>query len=225
MTGRIVSALRLALRSYREFYDRIWWMLLLTAVWWLLLTTIIFVPTATLLLFKHADPRAGVWDDRPDIRESGQILWSQLARGWLITVATVPLVGLMAFNMTYYGGGDSSLSFLAPIWLMLLILGITATITIFAVAGVTDLPAKEAIVTGARLAAMRLPAALMIVFVTALVPILMITSTYYVLLPIAVLIPGLVATAFSKFVLKAMGTAVPEPNQPTDERIHEKHSE
>ena len=224
MTGRNVSALRLALRSYREFYDRIWWMLLLTAVWWLLLTTIIFIPTATLLLFKHADPRVGVWDDRPDIRESGQFLWSQLARGWLITLATVPLVGLMAFNMTYYGGGDSSLSFLAPIWLMLLILGITATISIFAVAGVTDLPAREVVVTGARLTAVRLPAALMIVFVTALVPILMITSTYYVLLPIAVLIPGLVATAFSKFVLKAMGMQIPEPNKPTEERLHERHS-
>ena len=219
-----MSALRLALRSYRDFYDRIWWMLLLTAVWWLLLTTVIFVPTATLLLFKHADPRVGVWADRPDLRESGQILWSQLVRGWLITLATVPLVGLMAFNLTYYGGEDSGLSFLAPIWLVLLILGITATVTIFAVAGVTDSPAKEAIVTGARLTAVRLPAALMIIFVTVLVPILMITSTFYVLLPIGLVIPGVVATAFSKFVLKATGTPIPEPNKPTDERLHEKHS-
>jgi hypothetical protein len=219
-----VSALRLALRSYRDLYDRIWWMLLVTAVWWLLLTTIVFVPTATLLLFKHADPRIGVWEDRPDLRESGQILWSQLTRGWLVTLATVPVVALMAFNLTFYGGEDSSLAFLAPIWLVLLILGITATVTIFAVAAVTELPAKQAIVTGARLTAVRLPAALMIIFVTVLVPILMITSTYYVLLPVAVLIPSLVATAFSKFVLKAMGTAIPEPNKPTDERLHERHS-
>ena len=219
-----MRALRFALRSYRDFYDRIWWMLLLTAVWWVMLATIIFVPSATLLLFKHADPRIGVWKDRPDLRESGQFLWSELVRGWTLTLATLPLIGLMAFNLVFYGGEDNALTALAPIWLVLLILGITATFIIFAVAGVTDLPAKAAILTGFRLTGIRLPAALVVIFMTVLVPVLVIISTYYILLPVAVMLPGLIATAFSAFVLDAMGAAVPDPNKPTDERLHEKHS-
>lgn len=219
-----MNTLRFALRSYRDFYDRIWWMLLVIAAWWLMLATVIFVPSATLLLFKHADPRIGVWTDRPNLRESGQFLWSQLVRGWLISLATLPVVALTAFNLVYYSDAESTLAVLSPVWLVLLILSITATLMTFAVAGVTDLPPKQAILTGLRLTGMRLPAALVVIFVTVLVPILAITSTYYVLLPVAVLIPGLVATAFSGFVLKAMGAPVPDPNKPTDERLHEKQS-
>jgi hypothetical protein len=49
-------------------------------------------------------------------------------------------------------------------------------------------------------------------------------ATYYVLLPLAFAIPPLVATAFSRFVLRATGTPLPEPNKPTEERLHEKRS-
>jgi hypothetical protein len=219
-----VRAFRFALHSYREFYDRIWWMLLVTALWWLMLPTIVFVPPATLLLFRHADPRIGIWHDRPSLRESGQFLWSQLTRGWVITLVTLPIVALTVFNLVFYGGEDGGLAVLAPVWLVLVILSITAAFLIFAVAGVTDLSAKAAIVTGARLTAARLPAALVVIFLTVLVPILVITSTFYILLPVALMIPGLVATALSAFVLEATGTPIPDPNKPTDERLHEKHS-
>ena len=219
-----MRALRLALRSYRDFYDRIWWMLLLTAVWWLMLITIVFAPSATLLLFKHADPRIGAWQDRPDLRESGQFLWSELARGWLIALATAPLIALMTFNLLFYADEDSALSVLAPFWLVLLILAVTATVIIFAMAAVQDLPAREALMLGARITGLRLPAALVILFVTGLVPVLVLTSTLYFLLPLVFMVPGLVATAFSTFVLKATGTPLPEPNAPTEERLHEKRS-
>lgn len=219
-----MHALRFAFRSYREFYDRIWWMLLVTAAWWLMLPTIIFIPSATLLLFRHADPRIGVWDDRPGLRESGQLLWSQLARGWIITLATVPVVALTIFNLVFYGAEAGTLAVLAPVWLVLVVLSIAATLMCFAVAGITDLPAKSAIAVGARLTGVRLPALLVILFTTVLVPVLAITSTYYILLPVGLVIPGLVATALSAFALDAMGIAVPDPNKPTDERLHEKQS-
>jgi hypothetical protein len=219
-----VSALRLALRTYRDLYDHIWIMLLVTAVWWVLLITVIFAPPATLLLFRHADPRIGPWEDRPGLRESGEFLWAQLIRSWLITLATLPIIALTAFNLDYYGSGVSALSFLSPLWLVLLILAITATFMIFAVAGVTDLSPKQAIVAGARITGARLPAALVLLLFTAIIPVMAIVASLYVLFPLAILIPALVAIAFSTFVLKATRAPLPEPNQPTEERLHEKRS-
>ena len=130
----------------------------------------------------------------------------------------------LAFNLFFYADDDSALSFLAPFWLVLLILGITATVVIFALAAVEDLSAREALVLGARVTGLRLPAALVILFVTGLIPVLILTTTLYFLLPLILMIPGLVATAFSTFVLKAIGAQMPEPNAPTEERLHEKRS-
>ncbi len=219
-----MSALRLALRSYRDLYDRIWIMLLVSAAWWVLLITVIFAPPATLLLFKHADPRIGPWEDRPGLRESGEFLWAQFVRSWIVTLATLPIIALTAFNLDYYGSGVSALSFLSPLWLVLLLLTVTATLVIFALAAMTDLPAKQAIVTGARVTGARLPAALVVLLFTVIIPLLVIMASYYVLLPLAAAIPALVAIAFSAFVLKATRTPLPEPNRPTEERLHEKRS-
>ena len=165
-----MSALRLALRSYRDLYDRIWIMLLVSAAWWVLLITVIFAPPATLLLFKHADPRIGPWQDRPGLRESGEFLWAQFIRSWIVTLATLPIVALTAFNLDYYGSGVSALSFLSPLWLVLLLLTVTATLVIFALAAMTDLPAKQVIVTGARVTGARLPAALVVLLFTVIIP-------------------------------------------------------
>ena len=224
MNGLPVSAIRLALRSYRDLYDHIWIMLLVSAVWWVLLITVIFAPPATLLLFRHADPRIGPWKDRPGLRESGEYLWAQLIRSWVITLATLPIVALMAFNLDYYGSGASALSFLSPLWLVLVLLAVTATFVILAIAGVTDLPPKQAIIAGTRVTGARLPAALVLLLFTLVIPALAIIASYYVLLPLAALVPALVAMAFSTFVLKATGAPLPEPNLPTDERLHEKRS-
>jgi hypothetical protein len=224
MNGLSLSALRLALRSYRDLYERIWVMLLVTTVWWVLLVTVVFAPPATLLLFRHADPRIGSWQDRPDIRESGQFLWSNLVRSWLITLVTIPVVALTAFNLDYYGTGNGPLAFISPLWFVLLLLTITAAFVIFALAGVTDLSPKEAIFAGARVTGARLPGALVLLLFTVIIPLLVIMATYYVLLPLAFAIPPLVATAFSTFVLRATGTPLPEPNKPTEERLHEKRS-
>ena len=219
-----MSAIRLALRSYRDLYDHLWIMLLVTAVWWVMLITVIFAPPATLLLFKHADPRIGPWEDRPGLRESGELLWAQLIRSWLITLATVPIIALTAFNLDYYGSGVSALSFLSPLWLVLLLLAVTATFVIFAITAMTELSAKQAIIAGARITGARLPAALVLLLFTLIIPAMAIVASFYVLLPLVALIPALVAMAFSAFVLKASGTPLPEPNQPTEERLHEKRS-
>ena len=217
-----MAALRLALRSYREFYDQVWLMLLVSLVWWLLLLTFVFAPSATLLLFRHADPRLGSWDERLDVAASGRYLWNQFVRGWTLALVTLPVIALTAFNLWFYSGSSSVLSALGPLWLVLLIVSVVASIIAFALAATTELPVKQVIVAAARITALRLPAVIIILLVTLVIPVLLITTTLYFLLPLLLMIPGIVATAFTRFGLLALGEPIPNPNEPTAERMHEK---
>jgi hypothetical protein len=217
-----LSTLRLALRAYREFYDQVWVMLLVTVVWWCLALSVIFAPAATILLFRHADPRTGVVDDRPGFYESGRMLLDQFRRGWLIALALAVPIALTWFNLRFYGGEEGALGFLTPLWAVLLVFVVTAAFVVLAVAAATELAPMEALVTGTRITFVRLPAALTIVFVTLVVPLLAIISTQFILMPLLVAVPGVVATAFMRFALRVLKVSVPDPNQPTDERLRER---
>ena len=220
-----MTTLRLAIRAYRDFYDIVWWMLLTTAIWWLMLVSVVFAPAATLLLFHQADPRLGVWEDRPDFREMGRYLMSQLGRSWLLALATVPLLALMTFNLSYYGGSDGAAALLAPFWLVLVIIAVIATLIIFALAALTEADAKSCLRDGLRLTGLYFPGALLVLVITFVIPLLLLTSVLQFLLPLILVLPGLVATAFSRFVLRVSRIPYPRPNEPTEERLHEKRSD
>jgi len=220
-----LTTLRLAIRAYRDFYDIVWWMLLATALWWLALISVVFAPPATLLLFRQADPRLGIWEDRPSLREMGQYLISQIGRSWVIALATLPLIALMAFNLAYYGGSGSAIAALAPFWLVLLIIGVVATLIIFALAALTDANPTTCLRDGLRLTGLHFPRALVVLVITFVIPALLLTSIFQFLIPLVLVLPGLVATAFSRFVLRVSRTPFPRPNEPTEERLHEKRSD
>ena len=220
-----MTTLRLALRSYREYYDIIWWMILATAIWGILMISVVFAPPATMLLFRQADPRLGVWEERPGLGEMGRYLMNQFGRSWLLALATVPLLALMIFNLNYYGGSDGTIALLAPFWLVLLIIGAIATLIIFALAAMTDAGAKTLLRDGLRLTGIHFPAALLVLVITLVIPGLILTSLFQFLIPMTLLLPGLVATAFSRFVLRAARIRFPRPNEPTEERLHEKRSD
>jgi hypothetical protein len=220
-----LTTLRLAFRSYRDFYDIVWWMLLTTAIWWLMLVSVVFAPAATLLLFRQADPRLGVWEDRPSLGEMGRYLMAQVGRGWLLALATLPLVALIAFNLNYYGGRDNASSLLAPFWLVLLVIAVIATLIIFALAALTGAGARSCLRDGLRLTGLHFPAALLVLAITFVIPMLILMSALQFLLPLVLMLPGLVATAFSRFVIRAARIPHPNPNEPTEERLHEKRSD
>jgi uncharacterized membrane protein YesL len=220
-----LTTLRLALRSYREFYDIIWWMILATAIWWFMLISVVFAPAATLLLFRQADPRLGIWEERPSLREMGRYLLAQFGRSWLLAVATVPLLALMTFNLSYYGGSGGAISLLAPFWLVLLIIGVIATLIIFGLAALSDVGARDCLRDGLRLTGLHFPTALVVLVITFVIPALLLTSLFQFLIPLTLILPGLVATAFSRFVLRASRMPYPKPNEPTEERLHERHSD
>lgn len=218
-------ALRLSLRAYRDFYDHIWVMLLYTALWWLLLFTVVLAPAATLLLFRAADPRLGPWEERMTLGQATSYLWSQFGRGWKLGLATLPAIALIAFNLRFYGNSDGAFALLAPIWLLLLIAAICAFLVIFALGGVSDLPAGPTIKRGLVLTGIRFPAILLVVLITFVIPATLVTSLLYFLAPVALALPGLLAVAMTRLVLRATGEAVPDPNLPTEERLHEKRSD
>lgn len=220
-----MTTLRLALRSYREFYEIVWWMLLATAIWWLSLITIVFAPPATLLLFRQADPRLGIWEERPSLRQMGRYLLAQFGRSWLITLATVPLLALMTFNLRFYGGSDGTFSLLAPFWLILLVIGIIATLIVFALAALTDANATQSLRDGLRLTGLYFPAALLVLAVTFVIPVLLLASVLQFMIPLALMLPGLAATAFTRFTIRAARIPHPRPNEPTEERLQERRSE
>jgi hypothetical protein len=220
-----LTTLRFALRSYREFYDIIWWMLLATAIWLALLISVVFAPPATLLLLRQADPRLGVWEERPGLGEMGRYLISQFGRSWVLTLATAPLLTLMAFNLRYYGGSEGVISLLAPFWLVLLVIGVVATLIIFALAALTELDAKSCLRNGLKLTGLHFPAALLVLAITLVIPGLLFTSLFQFLIPLTLFLPGLVATAFSRFVLRVSRLPYPKPTEPTEERLHEKRSD
>jgi hypothetical protein len=217
-----VQAIKLGLRAYRDFYDHIWWMLLVLVVWWILNVTVVFGGVATLLLFRVADPRQGIWEDRMGFRESSQYLLTHFTRGWKIELMTVPLVALVAFNLNFYGSGDHALAILNPVWLMLLVAFALATLVIFALGGVTERSAIDAWKTGIRMTLIRLPAVLTILLITAIMPFLLISTLLAFLYPLIFVLPGIVAIALSRYVLIAMNLAYPTPDEPTDERLREK---
>jgi hypothetical protein len=219
-----LRTLRLGLRAWRDFYDQIWWMLLYLAVWWLLIATVIFGPAATLLLFHIADPRLGVWADRPTMRESARYLLDNLGRSWKICLATVPLVVLCAFNLSFYGESDNAIALLTPIWLALLALAVICTITIFAYGGVMESPAGVSIKLGAKVAAARLPQLLLLLLITLLIPYMVITPIVNYAFPLFIVLPGVTAIAVSRHVLDTLALEYPRPNDPTEERLHEKQS-
>jgi hypothetical protein len=217
-----VWALKLAIRAYRDFYDHIWLMLLVVAAWWTLLFTVILIPSATLLLFKAADPRMGPWEERITFREASAYLWQQFGRGWKLAAACFPIILLTAFNLRFYGMSDSAMALMSPLWLLLLIVAVTASSIIFALASLQEDPAGETIRQGLRLTAMRFPAALTVLLITAVVPATIFLGPLYFLAPLVLAVPGLVAIAMTRFVLKVSGMPMPEPNKPTEERLHEK---
>ena len=219
-----MRALKMGLRAWKDLYDQIWWMLLYLILWWFLTVTVVFGPPAMLLLFHVADPRVGVWGDRLTLREVVQFLLSNFGRGWKVWLATVPIVALCVFNLTFYGGSDHAIAVLTPIWLALVVMAIVATIVIFACAGILGMSARESFKTGFKVTASRAPQLVLILLVTLFLPFIMFAWIITIAYPLTFVIPGVTALAMGRLVLDALGQEYPRPNEPTEELLREKRT-
>jgi hypothetical protein len=153
-----------------------------------------------------------------------QYILANFGRGWKIWLATVPIIALSLFNLDYYGGSDSALALLTPIWLALFVLSIIGTVTIFACAGMMETPAGESIRTGLKVAAARLPQLILLLLITFFIPSILFSRILTIAYPLTFVIPAVTALAMGRLVLDTLGLEYPRPNEPTEERLREKRS-
>ena len=219
-----MNPLTITRRALRDVYVNVAPMFLATVVWWVLLPTVVMIPAATLWLFSVADPRHGTDTDRPTFRESLATLFRSIGRGWLLALCTVPIVGLMIFNVRYYGSSDSIVGILAPVWVLLVVVGTLWTLTVFALAALREHPVKKTLRIAGQITIYRMFTGLAVVILTLVGPFLLLGSLGWFTLPLIMTLPVITASALDRFVLNTLNIPIFDPNAPTPERLAERAS-
>jgi uncharacterized membrane protein YesL len=184
--------------------------------WWVCVFLVVPAPGATIALFRLTDPRVSSELERPGIRQSWGVVWENLRRGWGVAGLTVPVLLILIFNLVTVGS-SARLAVLVPLWVILFLLGLAATLSAFSLAALYDRPALESVKNGLLLTGARLPRALLVVILLWLIVFL---GTLLVV-PLFMFLPAAVASATSRLVLDGLGVEIADPLAPTDERLRE----
>lgn len=217
-----MNPLAITRRALRDVYVHVGPMFVATAVWWVLLPTVVMIPAATLWLFFVADPRHGTDVARPTFRESLSTLFRSIGRGWLLALSTVPVVGLMVFNVRYYGSSDGVVGILTPVWLLLVVVGTLWTLAVFALAALREHPVRKTLRIAGQIVVYRMFTGLAVVILTLIGPFLLLGSLGWFTLPLIMTLPVITASALDRFVLVTLGIPIYDPNAPTPERLAER---
>jgi uncharacterized membrane protein YesL len=188
--------------------------------WWLAVFLVLPGPGATIALFQLVDPRLTSELDRPGLRQSARVTVANLKRGWILALCTLPVLLLLLYNLGTYQSLESRLAILAPLWVVLLLLGLISTLSAFAMAALFGQPATVALRHGILLSAARLPRAFVVV---VLIWLLLFVGTLLVV-PLVMFLPATIAAITSRLVLDGLGVPVTDPLAPTDERLQEEQS-
>lgn len=217
-----MNPLTITRRALRDVYVNVGPMFVATVVWWVLAPTVVMIPAATLWLFFVADPRHGTDTDRPSFRESLSILFRSIWRGWMMALCTVPIVGLMVFNVRYYGSSDGVIGILTPVWLLLVVVGTLWTLTVFALAALREHPLKKTLRIAGQIVIYRLFTGIAVLILTLVGPFLLLGSLGWFTLPLIMTLPVITAAALDRFVLNTLNIPIYDPNAPTPERLAER---
>ena len=217
-----MNPLTITRRALRDVYVNAVPMFVATVLWWVLLPTIVMIPAATLWLFSVADPRHGTDTARPTFRESLSILFRSIWRGWMLAACTVPIVGLMVFNVRYYGGSDGLIGVLTPVWLLLVVVGTLWTLTVFALAALREHPVRKTLRIAGQIVLYRLFIGVAVLCLTLVGPFVLLGSLGWFTLPLIMTLPVITASALDRFVLNTLAIPIYDPNAPTPERLAER---
>lgn len=229
--------LSLIWRGIRDVFEQFVFMVGLSLAWWLcavpavlgvmlflsapsllpvtLLSTFL-IPPATVTLFAMADPRRVV--NRPDREEMVSVFVSSVKRGWMIGLTTVPLLLILAWNIVFFQGSSSFLAAFVPLWAILIIFLFILTLYMYSLAGTMESHLRNAF-RGGMFVLISRP------FTAAFLSILVIFVTVifgFMVLPILLVGPALLAAVVNRFVLDALQVEVIDPNSPTTERAYER---
>ena len=221
----------------RDLYDQFAYFMLLSIVWvvaalpmfvgyTLLAVTPLFfplaiftaflVPPATVTLYALVDPRRIV--DRPDLREIAHIFADSVKRSWMIAAATVPVIAILVWNANFFGGTDSYMAFLVPLWLVMAVFIFILMLYMFSLAGLMESGLRNAFRGGMYVLLTR-PFVSMFLSLFILVTGFLFTAT---VLPMVTIGAPLFAAIVNRMVLTELKVPVIDPNQPTNERQWER---
>jgi len=210
-----MRAFRLIGRGSSDTLEQLLRFTLLTLAWWLCALLIVPVGPATIALFAMTDPRR--LGDAPGWSEAVQIGRRSWRRGWLILLATMPLMFVLVWNIRAFATSSDQIVVLEPFWLLLLL--IIGSICAFAlsVAALLDLPTAMAVRQGAQLVGAHPLRSI----VMALALWLIVALGTLLVVPMVMFVPALVAAIVNRFALDGLAIPVTDVLAPTEERERE----
>ncbi|MEJ7763076.1 MAG: hypothetical protein WKF80_09830 [Thermomicrobiales bacterium] len=210
-----MKLLRLIGKSLSDVFEHLLTFIVASVLWWLCVLSVVLAPPATVALFAFTDPRRSI--DRPEFAEVRAGLRRQALASWKLSLATIPFVALLVWNLGFYGGTDNTFALLAPLWFVLLLAGVAITLCANAVMGLTGAPIGSSL-RQAAFVALGAPFATVIVLVVILVYVLAGIAT---VVPLVLIVPPLVTSLVNRLVLRQLRIPVLDPLTPTEERLHE----
>ncbi len=212
-----MTGFRFVLRGLSDTFENLVYYLLMTLAWWLGIVLFPFAPAATMALFVHADPRHGSSSDRMTWSETMNFIRVNFLKGWLLALATIPVLALFAFNFFYYGNSTNALGILTPLWFVLFFLGFGTTAIAFSLASVADMGIKKSLKTALYMTGARMPVVIPMLLLLLAVNIF----GAFLVIPLAMFMPMTNAAVFNRFVLASLKIDIADPLEPTPERLAE----
>jgi uncharacterized membrane protein YesL len=204
-------------RGLRDTLDNLLPFILASFVWWGSALLIVTAPAGTIALFTFADPNRLSEHLRPTRTELAAVLRRDLLRGWLLALAVAAPVLVLVNNLRVYANSDGVVRWLAPLWMLLLILAVTTggiAASLRAVHGRTISAAiRQALILALGRAHLLLPVMLILWAIVALGGVLVVPALMFV--------PPLVAVTFNHITYDALGISLDDPLEPTPERLAE----
>lgn len=211
-----MRALRIVGRGLKDTYEQLFGFVLASVGWWLSAILIVTLPAGTLALCMVTDPRRAI--DRPDVREVLAYLRASIGKGWVLALVTLPIPVVLLLNLYSFAGTENWLAVLAPLWAVLLTVGVIVTFLSFStmslLAGGLSLSLKRA----GYVAAAAPIRTLLVFFFLAIIG----AFCYVSIVPAILLAPAIISSVVNRLVLDVFEIPVIDPSKPTDEREHEK---
>lgn len=201
----------------RDTLDNLLPFTLLSLAWWGSVFLVITAPAGTLALITATDPRR--LDDQAHLDRSELLglVRRELLPSWGLAAAFgLPIFALL-WNLRDFGRSESSMRWLAPIWIVLLLLIIGAAGMAGSLRAIHAYPNGQAIRLGLLLT---LAHAHQVVPIIALLWVIVAVSGLLVI-PAVMFLPALVASVFHQLTYASLGIPIADPLDPTPERLAE----
>ncbi len=207
--------LRLVGRGFRDTFDQFLPLVLFSLAWWVAVALVITGPPATATLFSMADPRRQ--SSVPDFADAARTFRQVFVRSWAVALWTIPLAGILIWNLLFFGGTEQRLALLAPLWTLMILVLVILTVYAQAVTGTLAVGVRDAFRAAAFLTVSRPLTSLgLFLFLVLLSGVMLVLVVPFILIG-----PGLIASIINRFVLSGLDIEVIDPNQPTPERAIE----